>query len=304
MRVSVVIPAYNCGELVVEAVRSVLAQTRQADEILVIDDGSTDDTPSRLAQFGPPVRVIRQPNGGVSAARNRGVAEATGELIGFLDGDDVWHPRKLEFQVPTFETRPDIGLLGTARYSWPLPAHPTIADDEFGEPHVIPFDRLAVRNCLVTSAVIVRAGILWATGVFDHSLQGPEDHDMWLRVARRTRVANLSAALTGYRVVPGSLSKDAARMETGMRAILAKLDATGVFQGRPLFRRKVLGYYRDSWGYLHGQAGHRLTAVKHMALSLLTYPLPYPSTDIRYTFGRLRLLLRTALVGTRAERAG
>src|SRR5712675_1199611 len=98
MRVSVIIPTYNSGRLVVEAVESALAQTLAPAEILVVDDGSTDDTRDRLAKFGPPVSYIHQENQGVAAARNRGIRAATGDLVAFLDADDVWHPKKLERQ--------------------------------------------------------------------------------------------------------------------------------------------------------------------------------------------------------------
>src|SRR6266849_6286184 len=99
MRGSVIIPTYDSGQLVVEAVASALAQSLAPAEVIVVDDGSTDDTRERLALFGPPVRYIHQKNQGVAAARNTGLHEATGELIAFLDADDVWHPLKLELQV-------------------------------------------------------------------------------------------------------------------------------------------------------------------------------------------------------------
>ena len=127
-RVSVIIPAYNSGPLVEEAIGSALAQTRPPAEVVVIDDGSTDDTAERLARFGPPVRVIRQANGGVSAARNRGLAAATGAFVAFLDADDVWHPDKLRRQLEAFAKRPELGLLGTLTVPWPgtFPAEPEV----------------------------------------------------------------------------------------------------------------------------------------------------------------------------------
>src|SRR5262245_21078047 len=99
MRVSVVIPTYNCAPLVREAVASALAQTAPPFEVLVIDDGSTDDSRARIAEFGCPVRYVWKPNGGVSSARNCGLVEAEGDLIAFLDADDVWHPDKLRRQI-------------------------------------------------------------------------------------------------------------------------------------------------------------------------------------------------------------
>lgn len=290
-RVSVVIPAYNCGPLAAEAVASALAQTAPPAEVIVVDDGSTDDTAGHLAGFGPPVRVVRQPNGGVAAARNRGVAEAAGDWVGFLDADDVWHPRKLEVQLAAAAARPDLGLIGAGTYDWPAPAHPPAADARLAE---VRFADLVVRNDFVTSTLLVKAEVLRAAGPFDTRLQGPEDHDLWLRAARLAPAANLRAALAGYRTVEGSLSKNARRMEDGMRLILDKLEAAGAFRGRPLLRRKAWGYFRYACGYMYHRAGDRPAAVGRLARSLAGYPLPYGRADVRAPLGRVRLLAAAA----------
>lgn len=289
-RISVVIPTYNSVPLVVEAVRSVLAQTRPADEVLVVDDGSTDDTAERLAAFGPPVRVIRKANGGVSSARNRGVAEATGDLIAFLDADDVWHPRKLEIQLNVLEKHPDLGMFGTRTFDWPGP----MPDPPDSSPQLtrVSFDRLIVRNAFCTSTVLVRTAVIRAAGEFDTSLQGPEDYDLWLRVAAAAVVANLDLRLTGYRLAtPNSLSKNAERMEHGLERILAKQEQAGAFRGRPLLRRRAWGYFRYNCGHMHREAGRRWSAVGRTALSLLGYPLPFSRDEVRYPFGRVRLMV-------------
>ena len=292
-RVSVVIPAYNCGPWVAEAVASALAQTHPPAEILVVDDGSTDDTAAHLAAFGSAIRVLRQANGGAAAARNAGVAAAAGSFIAFLDADDVWHPRKLERQLPHLAARPDLGLLATGHYAWPGPHADASADAPALIP--VPLDRLIVRNSIVTSTVVARADVLRAAGPFDAELHGPEDFDLWLRVAQRAKLAILPTPLSGYRTVVGSLSKNAVRMEEGMRRILGKLDAAGVFRGRPLFRRRAWAYFRYSCGYMHHAAGHRGRAVRHLALSVAGYPWPFPRADVRYAFGRPRLMLAAAL---------
>ena len=98
-KVSVIIPTYNRSRQVVEAVKSVLAQSWQALEVIVIDDGSTDDTESALAPYLDTIRYVQKPNGGVSSARNRGIQEARGEKVAFLDSDDTWHPDKLRKQM-------------------------------------------------------------------------------------------------------------------------------------------------------------------------------------------------------------
>src|SRR5262245_22134264 len=217
MNVSVVIPTYNSGPLVVEAVRSVLAQSRPAAEIIVIDDGSTDDTRERLADFASQIRYIHQPNQGVAAARNHGVRAASCEWVAFLDADDVWHPRKLEYQLVALEARPDLVLLGTATLDWPVCSWPADALNGPRQPIQVEWKRLLVKNYFTTSSVMVRRSILEQAGPFDTTLQGPEDYDLWLRIAELGPVANLPLPLTGYRAVSGSLSRQAARMERDMR---------------------------------------------------------------------------------------
>src|SRR5215472_561278 len=102
--ISVIIPAYNHARFLTPAIESVLSQTMEPSEIVVVDDGSTDETSSVLGTFGRQIRVVRQKNQGVAAARNRGAELATGEYLAFLDADDLWLPRKLEMQLNRFES--------------------------------------------------------------------------------------------------------------------------------------------------------------------------------------------------------
>ena len=101
--VTVIIPTYNCGPFVAEAVDSVLAQTLPPAGIIVVDDGSSDDTPQRLERYRGLIQYVTQRNQGVSAARNRGLLLADTEFVAFLDADDVWHPRKLELQMAALQ---------------------------------------------------------------------------------------------------------------------------------------------------------------------------------------------------------
>ncbi|NEP84931.1 MAG: glycosyltransferase family 2 protein, partial [Okeania sp. SIO3B3] len=109
--VSVIIPAYNRADLIGETVDSVLAQTHPDIEIIVIDDGSTDNTADVLATYGSALRVIRQANAGQQAARNAGIRAATGDYIAFLDSDDLWLPHRIEAQLQRFEEVPEAGLV-------------------------------------------------------------------------------------------------------------------------------------------------------------------------------------------------
>jgi glycosyltransferase involved in cell wall biosynthesis len=292
MRVSVVIPTYNSGPLVTEAVECVLAQTRPPFEVLIIDDGSTDDTRARLEHYGPPVRFVWQPNGGVSSARNRGLAEVTGDLIAFLDADDVWHPDKLRRQLEAFRTRPELGLLGTGTVRWPgsfpphLDASPAAVRD-------VPLEALVVRNHFVTSSIVLRREVARDVGQFDLSLSGPEDYDFWLRVGRRAPVANLDLPLTGYRDLGGSLSKQAPRMEAGMRRIFDKLEEQGAFAGRPWLRRKAWSYFLYDWARMYRDAGEFRPAVTRFVGALLQYPLPFNDPGAPKPVRRARQLVGT-----------
>src|SRR5689334_17614281 len=111
LTVSVVIPTYNYGRFLAEAIESALSQTRPPGEIIVVDDGSTDDTASIVKGFDAHVKYIKQENAGVCAARNRGVNESTGELIAFLDADDRFEPTAIEKQAAIFESEPEVGLV-------------------------------------------------------------------------------------------------------------------------------------------------------------------------------------------------
>jgi glycosyltransferase involved in cell wall biosynthesis len=301
MRVSAVIPTYNSGRLVIEAVRSVLVQSRRADEVIVVDDGSTDNTGGLIQETGFPVRYVRQANQGVAAARNRGLREATGDLIAFLDADDVWHERKLEFQADWMGKRPDLGLLCTDMVDWPNESFPLIDGRVEAKPRLIRFDELVVRNQIVTSSVMLRRAMLEQIGGFDCALHGPEDFDLWLRAARCAAVAKLPLPLTGYRNVPGSLGKQAVSMEVGMRLILAKQSTLGVFRGRPLLERKAWSYLLYSCAYMRGAAGQHARAVRMLLQSMIEYPFPYRSSEVRMPLARMRLLYRSVVRSVKAS---
>jgi glycosyltransferase involved in cell wall biosynthesis len=294
MRVSVVIPTYNSGPLVIEAVESVLAQTHPAAQIIVVDDGSTDDTPQRLSSFGDRIECVRQPNARVAAARNTGLAHATGDAVAFLDADDYWHPAKLERQIAALQERPEIGLVATNTFPWPGPM-PGQRDD--GPPlEILPLTRLLVCNPLTTSSVMVRRSVLAQAGRFDTDLHGPEDFDLWLRCARIASVAVLREPLTGYRDTTGSLGKQAETMRRGLLRIHEKLDAVAAWPSAGL-RRKCRAHLDYSTGYLYFASGQPGQAMRLLASSLLTYPLPMSSSEVRYRFGRFRLLARAAWQG-------
>jgi len=182
--VSVVIPTYNRAEWIGGAVESVLSQEFQNYELIVVDDGSTDETPKVLERYSDRIRMIRQANCGVSAARNTGVASSNGDFIAFLDSDDLWLPGKLSRQVVFFQQNSDARICQTNEI-WirngvrvnPGKRHRKRSGQIFAP---------SLRLCLVSpSAVMLRKKLFDDIGGFDEDLPACEDYDLWLRIGSR-----------------------------------------------------------------------------------------------------------------------
>lgn len=188
--VSVIIPTYNRGAWVAEAVDSVLAQTHVSVEVIVVDDGSTDDTPAVLAGYGDRIRVIRQANAGVSAARNAGMAAARGEWIGFLDSDDTWLPEKLERQWADLAAYPeavghavDVALCGTAGREMSLWDGRGMAEEFEKSPLRTRALDDVLQVAFYTQAVLLKREVVARVGGFKEGMQIHEDIDFLARVA-------------------------------------------------------------------------------------------------------------------------
>lgn len=181
-RVSVVIPTYNRGWIVNDAVDSVLNQAFQQYELIVVDDGSTDDTKAILREYGDRIRVIRQANRGVSAARNRGIRAAKAPLIAFLDSDDVWLADKLSVQVAFFDNHPAAAVCQTEE-TWIRNGVRVNPGKRHRKRSGMIFEP-SLALCLVSpSAVMLRKDLFETIGLFDESLPACEDYDLWLRIS-------------------------------------------------------------------------------------------------------------------------
>jgi glycosyltransferase involved in cell wall biosynthesis len=223
--VSVVLPSYNSAEFVAPAVRSVLAQTFGDYELLVVDDGSTDDSLARLRAFaGPRVEIFHQPNAGPSAAMNAGIEHSQGRYVAFLDGDDVWAEMKLERQVAFLEAHPDVALcfcwsqfidaagrrIGLQSRRWRGP---------------VPFERLFADFVIgTTSSVVMRRAVFDKVGLFDPQLRWCYDVDLFLRVARLgpRAVHAVPEDLALYRRRPGQMSANWRPMQRELQVVVTR----------------------------------------------------------------------------------
>ena len=179
--ISVVIPTYNRVTFLKDAIDSVLAQTFLDFELIVVDDGSTDETPKLLSSYNNKVRVITQTNQGPSAARNRGIETAKGEWIAFLDSDDVWKPDKLKKQVQFITDNPDTKICQTEEV-W-IRSGKRVNPKKKHEMHSGWIYEKCLPLCIVSpSSVMIHQDVFEKAGLFDETMLACEDYDLWLRV--------------------------------------------------------------------------------------------------------------------------
>jgi len=250
-RVTVVIPTFNRADLVTEAVESVRRQTYRDFEIVVCDDGSTDDTAIRVRALGAPVRYLGLPHTGhPGAPRNRGVEAASGELVAFLDDDDLWEAEKLARQIALIDSEPRLDVVYTDRrllfpdgsLSAPV-ASPTLERPE----EVFDLALGGRFPCLDT--VLMRADLLRRVGGFDETLVTGEDLDLWLRLGRIVRAARVPEPLVRVRRQAGSLSdRNGALAFENAIAVLERSFASGGLtrSQRRRCRRTVADLYTQS----------------------------------------------------------
>jgi cellulose synthase/poly-beta-1,6-N-acetylglucosamine synthase-like glycosyltransferase len=209
-KVSVVIPAYNCAKYLPTALESVLAQTYRDFEIVVVDDGSTDDTESVIRGYAPAVRYLKTANSGPASARNRGIRASVGEYVAFLDADDWWEPKKLEAQVHELKQDADAALAysdmcvhcedGSTNPSF-LKSRP------FARSGYV-FDQLMESQFIFPSAALIRRRCLESVGLFDESLHSLEDCDLFLRLCYERKVVLVGEPLVHRRQRGGGLTSN------------------------------------------------------------------------------------------------
>jgi glycosyltransferase involved in cell wall biosynthesis len=197
-----VIPVFNGKRFVAEAIESALTQTHAPLEVIVVDDGSTDETPAVLEGFGERIRTYRQANRGPAAARNLGLEESRGEFIAFLDADDLWVPEKIEAQLGCLRDDPGVGLCsGHIRSFW-VPELDEERQRLEDDPYHLEKPMLSPCTLLTTRAVFERVG------GFDPALRAREDSDWFIRLQREgIRIDTLPRLVTHRRQHPANLTR-------------------------------------------------------------------------------------------------
>jgi glycosyltransferase involved in cell wall biosynthesis len=273
LKVSVVIPTYNHARFLSQAIDSVCSQTLAPYEVIVIDDGSTDDTQNVLARHAKRIRALRQQNKGVAAARNAGVMIASGDLIAFLDADDLWLPHKLERQVELFASQPGIGLVHCAtedinENGVPLRRHFD------GLEGLVATEMLLFRRAVILgggSGVVIPHAVFQKVGGFDEKLSTSADWDLYYRIASRHKVGFVPEVLLQYRLHATNMHGNVRAMEHDMMLAYEKA-FTGADAETARLRRRCYGNLHAVLAGSFFSAGEMSRFFAHAAKSLYLTP--------------------------------
>jgi glycosyltransferase involved in cell wall biosynthesis len=290
--ISIIVPSYNSAHFVRQALDSAFAQTYRPIEVIVVDDGSTDDTADVLRPYMDRIIYVRQDNRGLAGARNSGLRAASGELIALLDADDVWLEEHLESGYQALASVPDAALVHSEVYYWDaatgertrrdVPRHSYQGDC---------YLQLFARNTIIPSTLLFRRACYDLHGGFDESFRRCEDWDFALRMARHYRFAYNDDPRVLYRVHSASLSSNAVKMRESDLVVLRKAlgadPALGRRLGRGAVRRKLfgvtfgLGYgyfregnYREARRFLNQALRERPYSLRALALWWMTWFSP------------------------------
>jgi|GEM_PF-310960 len=294
--VSVIMPAFNAAAYIEEAIDSVLAQDYPNKELIVIDDGSSDDTVARVQAYGDRVRLLTQANQGSAVARNQGLDAAKGAYIAFLDSDDVWLPGKLTAQVGYLEAHPDVGMIYADWLPWKrdkqskaFPSPETLipaAPDAGVPPEEIPlltegsgwlYNRLLFGSLLHTITVMARRELIEQVGRFDPELKRGQDYDYWLRASRHTEIHQLDRVFALYRLHgSGCITQwpDINYEKLVVEKALARWGMegpTGERSDRKAVERRLAGTCFD-FGYHHYWSGNPRKASRSFLQALRHHP--------------------------------
>lgn len=291
--VTIIIPAYNYAHFLPEAIDSALAQAVPglAVEVLVIDDGSTDETPEVAARYAGRIRYLRQENAGLSAARNTGMREAAHELVVFLDADDLLAPGAVvALHAAREKIHPKPIVLGGRNQRIRIDGSPVGSElDLDGSITDIPAGLLVLRTRFPTTVLADRR-ILLSLGGFDTALEACEDRDMWIRVAALHPVARLERVVLLQRDHPTSMSKATQRQSENIRRVLDKAFSNPDLQLTHRDQRLALAIWHYQTALMLARDDNSLTATWRMLRSLAYWPIRMPAETQMAQWGRMRAI--------------
>lgn len=294
--VSVIIPVYNSAKYITDAIDSVLAQTYKNYEIIIVNDGSTDSTAevvkkylrSQILDHRPQaIRYVYQENKGPSAARNRGIKEAKGEYIAFLDSDDVWLPEKIELQMAEILKSPSLGLItcgeinvnlinSTEEYSYGLR----------GLNRNKALNLLLLKNIIHGgSPVLIRKECLDRVGLFDEKLQVAEDWDLWLRICRHYDFKGIDKPLVKILIRENSQCSDGYKNIINEIRFLDKVFSDSSFKKNWIIKKKAYGLRYYAAAIAFRENGKISDTKKYLLKAISTFPLAFADkTRLFFTF--------------------
>ena len=294
--VSVVIPAFNYAHFLPQAIASVLGQTHPTLELLIVDDGSTDDTRTVVAATTDPrVRYLWQENAGLSASRNTGIREARHPLVAFLDADDMWKPEFLATVLDRFAELPeDFACVATGTIRMDATGQPS-ATSRYNPSHTreLTVRDFCLRNHPLSSSVVVKRHVFAEAGGFDTGLRSSEDRDMWIRLtARGHRFFLIGEPSAFIRRHPKNMSKNAPRMKQNTQRVLTRAWQRGAVSrlAAPFWLRTfAIHYFLVAW--THFDDGLRCAALRYWLTSVALWPFfARPSLVLEPPLFRLRAL--------------
>ncbi len=271
--VSIILPTYNCANFLPDSLGSILLQTYGSYEIVVVDDGSTDNTKEVLDPFMGKIKYINlEQNKGLPVARNIGIRSAQGRYIAFIDADDLWFPEKLQTDIEHFQRYPEVGMV----YSKHINVDEKGTFINRGTKRRLPSGNIFIQlfseqNFITTSTVVVKKEVFETAGLFDEQFFNCQDWDMWLRTAFYFKVAGINEFLVKYRHNPNSLSKNYQRVLKHQKMVIDKIytvfkDKENGISEKLYKKRLALHYAKVGRYYL--RAGDKNHAHENFRLSL------------------------------------
>ncbi|KKD39484.1 glycosyltransferase family 2 protein [Limnoraphis robusta] len=266
-QISIIIPVYNGATTIQATIDSVLAQTFSDFELIIVDDGSTDDTLKIISQYGDPrIQVVSSSHAGAAATRNRGLKQASGEYIAFLDADDLWTPDKLEAQLNALQTH----LEAAVAYSWTDFIDEAGSWRQAGRHRTVngeAYAAMLLYNFIESgSNPLIRRDALNTVGGFDESLTGGQDWDLYLRLAARYLFVNVPKVQILYRIRDNSISANITRQEQQVVKVLNKAFSQAPKNLQPLKRKSLALVYKYLACRILEQAPSRLNGWKGLRL--------------------------------------